>query len=117
MKKMKKIWYILPSLILTAPIAVSAQLTIPQGTGLSSQTVSGILTNTMQYLLYIVGILGVIGFVISGIFYLTAAGDEGQIKKAKSIMTSSITGIVVALLGVIILTAVKNLLTGTGNNI
>jgi hypothetical protein len=63
--------------------------------------------------LVVVGILGVIGFVIAGIIYLTAAGDEGQIDKGKQAMVYSIVGIIVALLGVIIINAVKTMLGGT----
>lgn len=116
MKIVKKIWQFVPSLALALPVAVSAQVSIPGGTGLPGASVSGILTNTMNYLLYIVGILGVIGFVISGIFYLTAAGDGEQIKKAKSIMISSIIGVIVSLLGVIVMKAAQGLLGAQNTN-
>lgn len=106
----------MPSLVMIAPLAVSAQVQIPSGTGLPSASISQILTNGMNYLLYIVGILGVIGFVISGIFYLTAAGDGEQIKKAKGIMIASITGVIVSLLGVIVMKAAQGLLGAQNTN-
>jgi multisubunit Na+/H+ antiporter MnhB subunit len=63
-------------------------------------------------LLYILGFFAVIGFVISGIMFLTAAGNEDQATKAKSYMIYSIVGILVALLGLIILNAAQAWLGG-----
>jgi hypothetical protein len=67
----------------------------------------------MNWLLAILGFLGIIGFVIAGILYLTAAGDEDQIGKAKNAMMYSIIGVIVALLGFVIIQAVNNWLGGT----
>jgi hypothetical protein len=67
----------------------------------------------MNWILGIVGILGVIGFAIAGVFYLTAAGDEGRIGTAKNAMMYSIIGVIVALVGVIVLNAAKTMLGGT----
>jgi len=83
------------------------------GTGLPAGTISGIITNIMNWLLMMVGIVGVIGFAISGILYLTAAGDESNIDRAKSAMMYSIIGVIVAIIGVVVLTAVKSLLGGS----
>ena len=44
----------------------------------------------MNWLLALIGIFGVIGFAIAGILYLTAAGDEDRINKAKSAMMYAI---------------------------
>ncbi|NMC87266.1 MAG: hypothetical protein GYA69_02320 [Candidatus Moranbacteria bacterium] len=73
----------------------------------------GIITSAMNWLLILVGILGVIGFVIAGIIYLTAAGDEDQIAKGKKAMIYSIVGVIVALLGVVIIQAVQGMLSGS----
>jgi hypothetical protein len=86
------------------------------GTGLPSGSIMGIVTNLMNWLLIIIGIMGVIGFAIAGILYLTAAGDEDRIKSAKSAMIYSIIGVIVAILGVVILNAAKNFLGGSGSN-
>ena len=67
----------------------------------------------MNWMLGIVGILGVIGFAIAGILYLTAAGDEDRIATAKKAMTWSIVGVVVALLGLVILKAAESMLGGS----
>ena len=73
-----------------------------------------IVTGIMKWLLTAVGIAGVIGFAISGILYLTAAGDEDRIKTAKRAMVNSIIGVIVALVGVVALSAANAMLKGTG---
>lgn len=83
--------------------------------GLANTSISTLMTNLMNWLLGIVGFLAVIGFVISGILYLTAAGDDDQITKAKSAMMYSIIGVIVALLGFVVLTAAKTFFQGTSN--
>jgi len=46
--------------------------------------------------------------VISGIMYLTAAGDEDQITKAKSAMKWSIVGVIVGLGGFVAIQAIDS---------
>jgi drug/metabolite transporter (DMT)-like permease len=113
--KIKKIVYGAGAAILLVPGLVSAAtgFTIPDKTGLPSGSITDIITKGMNWLLYLVGIIAVISFAISGILYLTAAGDEDRIKTAKSAMVMSIIGVVVALLGVVILTAVSSFLGGS----
>ena len=88
------------------PGVAGTQTNLPQG------SIFSILTLGMQWLLGIVGILAVIAFAISGILYLTAAGDEDRIATAKKAMTYAIIGLVVALIGLILITAIRTLLTG-----
>lgn len=116
MKSIKKYFYGAVSAVAMAPVAVSAQFQEPTGTGLPAGSLLGIITSGMNWLLIVVGILGVIGFVIAGIIYLTAAGDEGQIDRGKRTMINSIIGIIVALLGVIVIQAVKGLLGGNSKS-
>ena len=96
---------------MAAPLVAEAQWSAGRsyasGSGLPRGSVLGIALSTMNWLLAILGILGIIGFVIAGILYLTAAGDEGQIDRAKTATTYSIIGIIVALLGFVIITAVE----------
>jgi hypothetical protein len=109
----KKIAYASSAIASAIPMIVSAQFETPSGTGLPSGGLLQILTSGMNWLLVVVGILGVIGFVIAGILYLTAAGDEGQIEKGKTAMIYSIVGVIVALLGVVIIKAVQAMLGGS----
>ena len=116
MKIVRKISYGLAASIAAAPMAVLAQFQPPAGTGLPAGSIVGIITSVMNWLLIIVGILGVIGFVIAGIIYLTAAGDEEQIEKGKKAMIYSIVGVIVALIGVVIIQAVQSMLGGSSKS-
>lgn len=55
------------------------------------------LLNILQFLLSIAGILGIIGLVVSGILYFFAAGNEERIALAKRGALASVTGIIIAL--------------------
>ncbi|EKE11378.1 MAG: hypothetical protein ACD_15C00097G0002 [uncultured bacterium] len=101
-------------LILVPPMVSLAQFQPPTDTGLPSGSIKDIVTNIMNWLLMIVGIVGVIGFAISGILYLTAAGDETRAGQAKSAMLYSIIGVIVAIIGVVVIRAAQSMLSGTG---
>ncbi len=109
--KIKKIGYGVASASILLPGIALAQW----GRGLSGAgsselpggTVLGIVTQAMNWLLALIGILGVIGFIIAGILYLTAAGSETQTEKAKKAMLAAIGGVVVALVGFVIIKAVN----------
>lgn len=88
---------------------------IPQKTGLSSTSVSDILVNFMNWLLGIFGFFSVIAFVVSGIQYLTAAGDDDQITTAKRNTKYSIIGIIIALSGFVVFTAIMTAFKGVSN--
>lgn len=99
---------------LTAPVAVLAQFdsSAGGGTGLPSGSITSIVKSIMNWILGLVGVLGVIGFAIAGILYLTAAGDETRIETAKKAMTWAIVGVIVALLGLVIVRAAAAMLEG-----
>ena len=97
----------------TADYTVVGGVCVPSDTGLSSASVSTILSKFMGWLLGILGVIGIIAFVISGIQYLTSAGDEKMAETAKNNMKYSIIGIMVALSGFIIIKAISALLSGT----
>ena len=74
--------------------------------------VSQIFKNILTWLLGIFATLGIVGFVLSGIFYLLAGADEGNAEKGKAGMTWSIVGVIVGLSGYVIMIAVQNMLGG-----
>jgi hypothetical protein len=88
------------------PIVVSAQFRMPQGTGLPTSPVSSIIGRAMAWLLAMFGMIAIIAFVISGLQYLTAAGDENQAETAKRNMKYSIIGVMVGLAAYIIIDAI-----------
>ncbi len=83
--------------------------------GLPAGSILEIVSNTMDWILAIFGFIAIIGFVISGILYLTAAGNDKQATSAKNAMTFSIIGVIVALLGYVIVLAVSNWLSGSSS--
>ncbi len=78
----------------------------PARSGLPNASIMEIVASTMEWLLAILGFLAVIGFVISGILYLTAAGDDKRAGNAKNAMFYSIVGVIVALVGYVVVQAV-----------
>jgi len=83
---------------------------------LNTAPISGALTFTqigmkiLDFLLSIVGILGIIGLVLGGIFYLTAAADPKQAEKGKAIATYSLIGITIALSAMILVKQIATLI-------
>lgn len=126
--KIKSIFSAMVVFVLALPVLVSAQATVGEGisgtipykqpdeTMLPSDTIMNIIVNIMNWLLIAIGVAGVIGFAIAGILYLTAAGNDDQIKKAKSAMMASILGVIVALAGVVALQFAMNLLDPSNTN-
>ncbi|KKR20457.1 MAG: hypothetical protein UT50_C0017G0017 [Candidatus Moranbacteria bacterium GW2011_GWA2_39_41] len=106
----------LTMMVLPALVSAAPAFQAPTGTGLPEGSITGIITNVMNWLLMLVGIIGVIGFAISGILYMTAAGDEGRLGSAKSAMTFSIIGVIVAIIGVVVIKAAQGLLGGTNSS-
>lgn len=81
--------------------------------GLPSGSLLGIASNLLFWLLTLFAIFGVIGFILSGIWYLLSSGEESMAEKGKEGMKWSIVGIIVGLSGFIIMQAVSSLLGGS----
>lgn len=88
---------------------------IPTNTGLPSPTGSDplaeVIQNVLNWLLVVVGTIAIIAFVISGLQYLLAAGNENIMEMGKRNMQWSIVGVVVALMGLIILNFIYTMLS------
>jgi len=103
---------------LTLPVLAMAQFnassTGAEGAGLSEDTVGNILAVVLNWFLMLIGIIAVLAFVIAGIMYITAAGDEDRIASAKKTMTYAMIGVVVALIGLLIVRLLAYFLGSTG---
>ena len=108
--KIKKIGYGIATVGLSAPVVAFGEYREPNNTGLPAGSISGIINTIMQWLLGLIGVIAVIAFVIAGILYLTAAGDEDRMQQAKRAMIYAIIGVIVALVGLVILKAVYAML-------
>jgi hypothetical protein len=80
--------------------------------GLPEGSIFGIVEGILYWLLAILGAMAIIGFIIAGIMYLTAAGDETQAGKAKKAMMYAIIGVIVALSGFVVFNAARYMLNG-----
>jgi len=100
------------TLVLFFPVLAFAQWSAGgyAGYGLPVGSLYSIIRGVMLWLLAIFGFFAVIGFIISGIMYLTASGDDEQQKKAKKQMYWSIIGVIVGLIGLIVIYAVDRML-------
>ncbi len=111
--------------LLVMPSIVGAQSIVPcagtlnpwdagkcnsQGAGLPGGTIYQIIASTLSWLLAVLGFLAIAGFVISGLLYITSAGNEGQAEQAKNAMKYSVIGIIVALIGYVAIKAIDSLL-------
>ncbi len=85
------------------------------GVGLPGGAIYQIISQALSWMMAILGFIAIIGFVISGLLYLTAAGNDGQAEQAKNAMKYSIIGVIVALVGYVAVKAVDALLSGTSN--
>jgi len=113
---LKKISAFLVCLVfMLAPVLVFAQwdpMREQSTTNLANTSVSGIIFTVLKWLLLILTFLTVIGFVISGILYVTAGGSS-RAESAQKWMVNSIIGIVVGLLGYIVINFINTTLQGT----
>jgi len=83
------------------------------GFGLPDSPIINIVAGIVAWLMAILGAVSIIAFIIAGIMYLTASGDETQAGKAKKAMTYSIIGVIVGLSGFVILQAAGSMLSGS----
>ena len=98
----------------TTTSGTSAGLYIPSGSeiGLSDVSVTQLIRNLMNWLLYIVGFVAIIAFVIAGLQYLLAGADSKMAEKAKESMQYAMVGVLVALSALIIIRAIQSVLSG-----
>jgi hypothetical protein len=85
---------------------------LPGNTGLSEAPTYLILSNIFSWLMGLFTTLAVLAFVVSGIQYFMASGDEDMAKTAKRNATAAVIGIIVGLSGFIIIKAVAAALSG-----
>jgi hypothetical protein len=84
------------------------------GSGLYDTPVVDIIETVMLWLLLIFTYIAVIGFVISGIMYITAGGS-GRAEEAKKWMVYSIIGTAVGISGYVIIRLISDTVEGVVN--
>lgn len=78
-------------------------------TGVSS--VPGVFDNVARTLLFVISAVAVIMIIVSGFKYVTSNGDPKSVESAKSTITYSVIGIIVAILSYAIVNFIVRALT------
>ncbi len=68
--------------------------------------VAHVLTNILQFLLSMIGIVAIIALVIGGVMFFLAGGDVRQVRVAKKIVLSAVIGIVIALGSIVLIRSI-----------
>ena len=100
----------LPKLVM-AGFGFSTDLDELEESGLSKKSISEIILNLMNWLLIIITVFAIIGFIVSGIYYITAQAS-GKLEEAKNWLIYSIIGVAVGIMGYVIVRLVDNLIYG-----
>lgn len=99
------------------PFAASAQVTIDTNiattTGLGSADLKSTVINIVNYVLGLLGLIAVIMIIIGGFQWLTAAGNEERVEKAKKVISAAVVGLIVILLA----WAIVIFVVGTTSNV
>jgi hypothetical protein len=73
-------------------------------------SVESIYSKFVNVALFAIGIVAVIGVIYGGYLYMTAAGNDSQVKKGRQVLTWSIIGLLVVLAAATIVNVVVDLL-------
>jgi quinol-cytochrome oxidoreductase complex cytochrome b subunit len=65
---------------------------------LPTDSASDIFINGLNLVYYVTGIVAVVVIIIAGIMYITSAGDQNSITRAKNMLLYAIVGLVVIVL-------------------
>jgi len=117
---MKKLALITASTaLLVLPFAVSAQVTsytienIGGSVGLGSADLKSTVVNIIQWVLGILALVAVVMIIIGGFQWMTAAGNEERIEKAKKVISAAVIGLIIVLLA----WAIVIFVAGTTSNV
>lgn len=117
MKKTRNGLLLLTGILLLLPVSTLAAGIFPDlgGFGLSDKPIYDIVANFLKWILSIFGFIAIAAFLISGIQYFLSAGNEEMQQRAKRNFTYSVIGVVAGLSGLIIVTAIQNMLGGSSS--
>lgn len=65
--------------------------------------VASVLTNILEFLLSVVGVIAIIGLVVAGALSLFTAGDEKRAETVKKAVFAAVIGLIIALGGLILI--------------
>lgn len=85
-------------------------LNIPQGTGLRNVDATTLILQVITWGLGIAGSVAVLFLIVGGFLYITAAGDEQRLEKAKLTLKNAIIGTIFILLALVIVLTLEQFL-------
>ncbi len=88
-----------------------AQTSLPNPLG-SVGDLPTLIKNIADFVFKLAGFLAIVMFVLAGILFLTSAGNEEQIGKAKKALLYAAVGLAIALAGAGLVALIRNILTG-----
>jgi len=103
-------WLVLASVVLG--VVLLATLAPPAFADSAGPTLNGVIDNLRNWLVGILATTATLFLTIGGLRYLTAAGDPGQVEKAKTALKSAAVGYALALLAPLIVSIVASLVGG-----
>lgn len=80
-------------------------MTLPGG-----PVLGGLLGNFLLIVLGAIGVFSIIGFVIAGIMWATAAASEDKLSAASNVFVYSLVGVIISVGGIILLSYVRGYL-------
>ncbi len=83
--------------------------------GLSDTDPRDVVANVITVVLGFLGTIAVVLIIVAGFQWMTAAGSEDKIAKAKKIMTAAVIGLVIVLMAYALSTFVINAIIGATN--
>ncbi|MFH1170965.1 MAG: pilin [bacterium] len=81
--------------------------------GLGTSDLKATVINVINWVLGLLGIIAVIMILVGGFQWMTAAGNEEKVEKAKKIISAAIVGLIIILLA----WAIVNFVIGTTSNV
>lgn len=84
-----------------------------QSLGLGTADLKSTVINVINWVLGLLGIIAVIMILVGGFQWMTAAGNEEKVEKAKKVISAAIVGLIIILLA----WAIVNFVIGTTSNV
>ncbi len=88
--------------MVTVPVQAAAPVTeftiFPVDTGLGTADLKDTVVNIIQWLLGVLALVAVTLIIYGGFVWLTAAGNEEKIEKAKKVISAAVIGLIIVLL-------------------
>ncbi|MFC1662553.1 pilin [Patescibacteria group bacterium] len=102
MKKIKNIALLSTALLLiAAPALAQTSFSIEDigsSVGLGSADLKDTVVNIIQWVLGILALVAVVMIIVGGFQWLTAAGNDEKIEKAKKVISAAVIGLIIVLL-------------------